>query len=295
MGDDTYNKFLMSHPDPYQRYYDALRRGLPERYWIAAPHLCGEYGHLIDGNLVNEKILKWLENIRVLWHNGVLPRLETVHQPTIMEIGAGYGGMAHHLMTMFPGARYVIVDIPETLLFSASYLTMIHGKDRVQLLDSDIPVASISPEGSPEGGTFLMVPNVLLSSLSSLHFGLAINMNSFQEMIESQVTQYLEFLAPRSDVLYSRNIDEFEFSSDKVAVTPLLRRFFDLTVPDPWPAEWPEQKAPTKILRAVAGKVWRGIVDALYWPDRKAAARQGVGAYLAVPKGNGNKQAAIGK
>jgi len=277
---DTYANTIGSHAESYAQYYAFLRRGLPERYWISAPQLCGEYGHSIDGWLVNDKVLKWQGIIRDLWYNEELPRLEKIERPVILEIGAGYGGMAHHFMTLFPEARYVIVDLPETLLFSASYLTMIHGENRVVLLDQD---SQIAPD-SPDGGLFLMVPNFLLPSLSSLHFDLAMNMDSFQEMTESQVTEYLKFLAPRTKVLYSKNIDEFEFSSDKVSVTPLLRKFYDLRALTPGPPHRTGNNPAKRMLRAYAGKARRAIVAALYWSDRKSAPKTKGGSYLATPK-----------
>ncbi len=282
---DTYAKSIASDPQGYQSNYDAMRKGLPERYWVAAPHACGEYGHLIDGRLVNDLVLKWQGIIRHLWHNGELPRLEKIQRPVILEIGAGYGGMAHHFMTMFPKALYIIVDLPESLLFSASYLTMIHGQQRVHLLDQSTEVASDSLGGC----SFLMVPNFRSSCLSSWRFDLAINMESFHEMTKMQVAEYLEFLAPRTAILYSKNFDELYSSIDKVAVTPLLRQFFDLRPLTPWPTQRPGENGATRILRSVAGKMRRGIVSALYWPDRnwpdrKAPGRSKESSYLAVPK-----------
>jgi len=271
-------------PDHYQPSYDALRSGLPERYWIGAPQLCAESGHLIDGRLVNYKVVEWQRTVRNLWHNGELPRLEKIQRPVILEIGAGYGGIANHFMNIYPEAVYIIVDIPETLLFSASYLTLIHGQDRVHLLDQETPVAS----DSLNGGSFLMVPDFRLPSIFSLNFDLAINMFSFGEMTESQVTDYLEFLAPRTDVLYSKNPESFAFTTDPFAVTPLLRQYFDLRVVTPWPTKPPGNNSSKRILRALAGKVRRGIVAALYWPDRKEGRGLIGDGYLAVPKASSN-------
>lgn len=221
----------------YQQPYEDLRADLPERYWIGAPQACGEWGHLIDGRLVSNKILTWQRTFRNLWHSGELTRLEKSQSPIILEIGGGYGGIAHHLMTMFPKARYIIVDIPETMVFSASYLTLIHGPDRVQLLERETKITT----DSWDAGSFLMVPNYLLSSLSSLHFDMAVNMWSFGEMTENQVTEYLEFLAPRTDVLYSKNqnsnVNQYRTTDSHgyFALTPLLRKFFDLKVLTHWP------------------------------------------------------------
>jgi len=60
---DTYANTIGSHADSYERYYTFLSEGLPERYWISAPQLGGEYGHMIEGRLVNDKVTKGLSRL----------------------------------------------------------------------------------------------------------------------------------------------------------------------------------------------------------------------------------------
>lgn len=276
---------ISSPPGQYTNSAARLRSGLPERYWIGAPHACGEYGQLQDGRLVNDKILKWQSVFRELWHNGAFAGIENSERPVIMEIGAGYGGVAHHLKTMFPNSLYVIVDLPETLLFSASYLTMIHGQDKVALMDVDSPLEP----GAYADASFVMVPNFLLSNLDSFRFNFTINMDSFQEMTERQVRTYLEFLTTHTDLLYSKNIDEFDHSKDKARVSTLLRQYFDITPMSGSPAPIVDTDSPRKVARKLAGKLRQKLVAAMYMFDAKPAStgRKG-GSYLAVPKSGAN-------
>ncbi len=150
----------------FQLRYNFLHTNLPPRYRISAPEACGECGYMIDGRLVTEDVIRWQELIRVLWKIGELARLERLNRPVILDIGGGYGDLAHYFHCLFPQALYIIVDIPETLLFSASYLTLIHGKEKVILLDSE---KEVSPE-SLKGESFLMVPNHLMPVLIPIPF-----------------------------------------------------------------------------------------------------------------------------
>jgi putative sugar O-methyltransferase len=279
---DTYQISFFGDEDNYHRYYTGLHHELPERYKIGAPELCGEYGYLVNGRLVNDKVLKWQEIIRALWFKGQFTALENSPRPLILEIGGGYGSLAHHFNTMFPNSLYFIVDIPETLLFAASYLTLIHGQESVLLLDEDTEVSVESLKNL----SFVMVPNSLLKSISSLRFGLSINVASFQEMTEPQVTQYLEFLSSRTDVLLSANIDRFQATTDKVFVADLLRRYFELTDLPPVKVSPAKRRDIRRMLRSSARSIRDGLITLLYWPTSRPAKRQqGGGRFLAVPKG----------
>lgn len=277
---------ISSPTGQYTNAADRLRSGLPEQYWISAPHACGEYGQLENGRLVNDKVLKWQSILRELWYNGAFVGLEVSDRPVILEIGAGYGGIAHHFKTMFPNALYVIVDLPETLLFSASYLSMIHGQDSVVLMDNDSP---LDPK-SYSDASFIMVPNFMLPSLDNFRFHFALNMDSFQEMTEAQVNIYLKFLSNRTDLLFSKNIDEFGHSNDKVNVTSLLNRYFDLTPMASSLAPLVNKNSPRKIIRRFAGKFRNKLVAAMYLLDSKPSGpvKPG-GSYLATPKSKAAK------
>ena len=55
----------------------------------------------------------------------------------VLEIGAGYGGLAHHLLGILGNVTYFIVDLPETLLFSASYLSSLNPGKSIYIYDSN--------------------------------------------------------------------------------------------------------------------------------------------------------------
>ncbi len=79
----------------------------------------GGFGHRLDGDLVNIDTLKFYECLIALDRCQVLSELREVdRRVTVVEIGAGWGGLAYQFKTLFPNTTYVIVDLPPTLLFS---------------------------------------------------------------------------------------------------------------------------------------------------------------------------------
>jgi putative sugar O-methyltransferase len=261
---DTYQSTFFSSPARYRARYRALTRDLPERFRLSAPRACGEYGHDIDGSLVNEAVLRWQELIGALFRCKLLQRLVPLERPVILDIGGGYGALAYHLHGIFESALYIIVDIPETLLYSASYLTLIYGADRVALWAEP----SAHPPDRITNAAFLCVPNYCLNSLSNLWFDLSLNIESFQEMTASQITDYAEFLRSRTHWLVSDNRDRQEKNPGQVCVSKLLRQRFDL---QPLPRDG--------ILGSTAGhlkRLLRGFSSGYRWPPLKR--------YVAIPK-----------
>jgi hypothetical protein len=64
----------------------------------------------------------WQQEIEGFDRAGVIDQLRASGRHHVIEIGAGWGGFAHHLKTLFPNISYTIVALPQTLLFSATYL-----------------------------------------------------------------------------------------------------------------------------------------------------------------------------
>ena len=217
---ETYQGAFFGDRERYVGAYRAYTEGLAENLWLGAPAMCGEFGHLIDGRLVNDSILRWQELIQALWNCGVLPELASRDALDVLEIGGGYGALAHHLSRLLPRARYTIVDLPETLLLSASYLTLLHGPERVALVRAAPDLASESASRA----TFLLLPNHGVSWLQERRFDLAINIQSFQEMTAAQLETYLSFIAPRTSLLLSDNQDRQHRNRDSINVSAALRK-----------------------------------------------------------------------
>jgi hypothetical protein len=102
----------------------------------------------------------------------------------ILEIGAGYGRMAHLICAVFPEVQYFIVDISPALAISQNYLSAVFGTDAVARYSDDAnPLSSRCRINC-------LLPHQL-ESISEPFFDLCINVSSFDEMPPAIVSGYL--------------------------------------------------------------------------------------------------------
>ena len=119
----------------------------------------------------------------------------------------------------------VLLDLPETLLFAANYLTL-HCPDARMYLYSAEDAATALAE--PQAYDFILLPNFRLDRLTSWQFDLALNVESMQEMRAEQVNEYLAFLAQRSLLFYSWNQEANPANRELERLSDHLRRYFQL-------------------------------------------------------------------
>jgi len=152
-----------------------------------------------DGTMLDRIALA--DRLRALAAAGALPPLRERRSPVVLEIGAGYGGLAFALKHALPRATYVIVDLPDSLKLSACYLAT---RQRAPIMT----VARL--EGMARDGSFLLCPATAIDRLEVMPIDLAINTLSFGEMSEAQVGRYAAFLrrnlAPDA-ALFEQNFD----------------------------------------------------------------------------------------
>jgi putative sugar O-methyltransferase len=87
---------------------------------------------------------------------------------SIVEVGAGYGRTAYALLSVFPGARYTLVDIEPALTISRWYLTQLFDPARLRFIEP----------GECEG-------------LEDTSVDLVVAVSSLHELSDQQVRRYL--------------------------------------------------------------------------------------------------------
>lgn len=186
-----------------------------------------------DGRFVNIDILRYQRVVNTIYKQNILRRL-LQQRSFILEIGGGYGGLAHHLSSILKIVCYVIVDLPETLLFSAAYLSLLNPDKKIYVYDADNFTEFINSE-SAKSFDFILLPNYKLHSLDGWGFELAINTISFQEMNNVQVQEYLNFIHANAKILYTWNMDSRMKSSGIPNMSEMLRkeRFIFKEIPPP--------------------------------------------------------------
>jgi hypothetical protein len=185
---------------PAFRHYT---RGLPAHLVARPPLVAGEIGFEVDGVCVNRDQIALQERLNLLHRNGVLDHLQRRPRPRILEIGGGYGGLAHALTRLVPQASYTILDLPSALMFSGCYLSVAQSSHGVRVHDP--ATRDAPPETPPE---IELVVNTAAADLRDRHFDLAINTMSFAEMAPEVVAGYgtliRDTLAP-GGVLFEQN------------------------------------------------------------------------------------------
>jgi hypothetical protein len=183
---------LGAAPDRWVGSYLRIAGRLPPELRISPPRQLGEIGWDVDGRTVSYDTYVYLERLAVMHECGVLDRLRRIaaagRTPYLVEIGGGFGGLAYYLAGIVPQARIVIVDIPESLIFSSLYLSLLL-PDRTHVYASPRAARESLAPDTP-GCTFL--PNYMYDRLveTGPKFDLAINTLSMSEMAASQVEYY---------------------------------------------------------------------------------------------------------
>jgi putative sugar O-methyltransferase len=165
----------------------------------------GGFGHNLDGALVNIDTLKFYESLIAMNKGGLLEPLRDSHggRKIVVEIGGGWGGFAYQMKSLLPDTCYVIVDLPQTLLFSAVYLMTLFPDSR-SFIYGDSLSSGISEDLNSYD--FIFLPHFSINQNILPNIDLTINMVSFQEMTDEQVLDYVRWSWQcGSPFLYSHN------------------------------------------------------------------------------------------
>ncbi|MED5394005.1 MAG: putative sugar O-methyltransferase [Actinomycetota bacterium] len=198
---DIYNRYVPPQANGYRSQlesgFSSLWNELPTTMHLDEPERT--FGLEFNDRIVNTDLLRYQRLVAVMYKEGLLGDAAPA-STTVLEIGGGYGGLAHQVAHCLGDslARYVIVDLPEVLLFSASYLSIHNGPDDVFLYDPANPNSTVDQlRNGP--ARFTLVPNFRLDLIDGFPIHLALNIASFQEMTSVQVDNYLSTIASNLD------------------------------------------------------------------------------------------------
>ena len=215
--------------EAFARKLRALQQQDEDNLLVPESPLLGGFGHVIDGALVNIDTLKFYECLLALNKAGLLApfRSDGGERKVIMEIGAGWGGFAYQFKTLCPNVCYIIIDLPQTLLFSAVYLKTLFPQASV-LLYGDKPTDRLLD--GYESYDFIFLPNFFLRDVQLSRLDLTINMVSFQEMTSEEVDQYVRKVYDLGcPNVYSLNRDRSPHNQQLTTVSSILARYYDLS------------------------------------------------------------------
>ncbi len=172
-----YTRFLVA----LYRYTKA-RDSLGILQKIEEPELGNPIHLSIDGRRISQDLCH-----TVIELNAILPHIgrESDETFTVYELGAGHGRIGRALISLFPNARYVVIDIPPALYVSQWYLSSLFGKDSAFTFRNFSKYEEIAEEFESARFAFLLPHQA--ATLPSKSSDLFINVCSIQEMTSAHV------------------------------------------------------------------------------------------------------------
>ncbi len=219
--------------------YKFLTEDIPEAYWISEPEVPGTpipLGVNYRGKIINQPTIRYQRCISNLYLMGILPQfLEKKDDSTILEVGGGHGGLAHALGNILTGkSTYIIMDLPEMLLFSGGYLIVNNPQKNIYVYDKSTFTAEFLKEEIHEYD-YVLIPNYAMTDLYALpEINLMVNLLSFPEMTREQVDAYLQLGQSKlSGYLCSDNMDRHPHNNQLApnTITTMLESRFHLFPP----------------------------------------------------------------
>ncbi len=217
--------------------YKLLISKVPKKYWIGEVTLkktSKQYGVKYKGKIINHDIIRFQKCISNLYNLGIINILQKrKKRKIIIDIGSGYGGLVHSLSGILNNAVYIILDLPEMLMFSATFLSTYSPNKKIYLYDNKTFTKNFIKKRL-DRFDFILLPNYILDKLASLEeVDLITNLQSFQEMSSSQVKDYLKFaIGKLHGYLYSDNYDRHPYNKENVNISKILPQYF-LIYPNP--------------------------------------------------------------
>jgi len=193
----------------------------------------GGFGFQIDGQLINLDTLKFYESLLVMDEAGLLApfREDPGTRRLVVEIGPGWGGFARQFKTLFPNVTYVLVDLPQTFLFSGVYLKSLLPRASTLFLAGEPRRWTIDESADCD---FIFAPHTEFFGAQIQRVDLAINIASFQEMTTQQVEAYVRRLRELGcPNVYSHNRDHSPNNPELTSVSAIMGGHFEIREHNP--------------------------------------------------------------
>ena len=168
-----------------KRQYLAWKDSLPSVSLkeLDAPRVGNPWGYIFDDYLLYEPVFEY--NYQAHYFSKLLNDIKT---PTIIEIGGGFGGLAHHLLSYHPSIKYIGFDLPENIFIQTYYLSCIFPNARILTYQEGTPPLTLKQLNDYD---IVLLPNFELKRAESLIADLIINVRSLSEMSSETITEYL--------------------------------------------------------------------------------------------------------
>lgn len=121
----------------------------------------------------------------------------------IIELGGGCGHQARTLSLLIPDVKYTIIDLPETLLFSFTYISLNFPDKKILYVSSEKELKEMDEYD------FVFVPAVFANKMHGRSYDLFINTASMGEMRNDVIHGWMDFIQNKINVKYLFTLNRF--------------------------------------------------------------------------------------
>ena len=230
----------------FQTKYEALAALDSWGLFVPEDPRLGGFGHELEVGLTNLDTLKFYEVLIGLKMAGMIPTPggSDSGPNRVLEIGGGWGGFAYQYKTLYPKTKCVIIDLPQTLLFSGTYLLSLFPEASSKFVSTAEELAEAASDDLPD---FTFIPHYLTEDIGQLNIDLGINMVSFQEMTTEQVSAYARVLRDSGCAnIYSLNRERSPYNNQLTGVIEVLSQYYRMDRQNLLPVQYTELVMPRK-------------------------------------------------
>ena len=150
---------------------------------LDAPRVGNPWGFRFADLLLYEPVFEY--NYQAHYLDGLLREVEA---PVVVEIGGGFGGLAHHLLRCRPDVTYIGLDLPEYLLIQSYHLSCAFPDKRILVYHADGPAIDAA---TLDDYDVLLLPNYLLPELPAHMADAVVCVRSLTEMSADAIGETL--------------------------------------------------------------------------------------------------------
>jgi putative sugar O-methyltransferase len=217
--------------------YLVWRRNLPsvDLKELDAPRVGNPWGYRFDDYLLYEPVLEY--NFQAHYFDELLKDIKT---PVVIEIGGGFGGLAHHLLCLRPSIKYIGFDLPENILIQTYYLSCIFPNAKILTYENNAPTLTLEQLDDYD---IVLLPNFELKRTESLIADLIVNVRCLSGMSHEAITEYFTQI-DRLGRLFFYHENLYKARKDgyygvPCTIFPTLRNFTQLSANE---SRWPNYK-----------------------------------------------------
>lgn len=168
---------------------------------LVRPAVGNPYSYTMEGHVIfpgADYHYTFSEKISILLRNN--------KNPTILELGGGFGGMAFYCLRDIPNLKFICVDLPENAALQAYFLKSCFPDKKIRLFGENL---------QPDDFDALIMPNYAIESLAENSINLTFNSYSLAEMSPETIENYIKVISKiTANYIYHLNHVHWEVSAD---------------------------------------------------------------------------------